>query len=270
MRGREFGDGLRAAIGATGLSSRAVAEVVGWHESKLSDLARGKGGASELEVGILLGACRTVLPEREHLLRLYRESNIRGWWQQYGACGPCRLRTVVEHLAVAESMVSWQTHVMPCFLQTSGYAREVMLASANVPAGEVEERVAAQVEMQQLLWRIPSCTFYLHELALMLRVGSPEQYIEQLRYLGFLANSSRLTIRIVPLEAGAHAGMSGPFTKIDFRECEPFVWLQHENSSLFVEEASAVGGYEAIVRRLDEVSLDVGRSKAMIARLVEE
>jgi hypothetical protein len=158
-RGREFGDGLRVAIGATGLSSRAIAEIVGWHESKLSDLVRGKGGASELEVGILLGACRTELPERQHLLGLYREADIRGWWQQHGVRSPARLRTVVEHLTVASSLVSWQTHVVPCFLQTDRYAREVMRASANVPAEEVEERAAAQVEMQELLRCIPSCTF---------------------------------------------------------------------------------------------------------------
>lgn len=268
-RGREFGDGLRAAIRATGLSSRALAAVVGWHESKLSDLARGKGGASELEVAILLGACRTPLPEREHLLKLHRESDVRGWWQQHGVRSPVRLRTAVGHLAAAASMVSWETHAVSWFLRTSDYAREVLRASVNVPADELEERLAAQAEVQGLLWRIPSCVFYLHEAALLLRVGSRELHVEQLRQLGFLANRPRFTVRIVPLEAGAHAGMNGSFTKLGFGKHEPLVWLQNENSSLFVEEESAVAGYEAVVRRLDEVSLDVDQSKAVIARLVE-
>jgi hypothetical protein len=57
--------------------------------------------------------------------------------------------------------------------------------------------------------------------------------------------------------------------KLDLRECESLVWLQNENSSLFVEEASAVEGYRAVIRCLDEVSLDADRSKAMIGRLVE-
>lgn len=240
--------------------------MVGWHESKLSDLVRGKGGASELEVGILLGACRTALAEREYLLSLFRETDIKGWWQQHGACNPVCFRTVVAHLAVARSMVSWQTHVVPCFLQTGDYAREVMRASATVPADELEERVAAQAEMQKLLGRIPSCTFYLHELALLLQVSSRETHIGQLQHLGFLANRRNFTVRIVPADAGVHAGMNGPFAKLDFRDCESFVWLQNENSSLFVEEESAVAGYQAVVRRLDSVSLDADRSKAMIAR----
>lgn len=269
-RGREFGDGLREAIRATGLPARAVAEMVGWHESKLSDLVRGKGGASELDVGILLGACRTPLPERERLLKLFRENEIKGWWQQHGARSPVRLRTVVGHLAVARSMVSWQTHVVPCFLQTDGYAREVLRASVNVPAEEVAARVSAQVEMQKLLWRIPACTFYIHEVALLLQAGSREEHIKQLRHLGFLSNRPSFSIRIVPVEAGVHAGINGPFTKFDLREYESLVWLQNENSSLFIEEESAVEGYEAVVRRLDEVSLDADQSKVMIAGLVEE
>jgi hypothetical protein len=265
-RGREFGNGLRAAIEATGLPSRAIAATVGWHESKLSDLARGKGGASELDVGILLGACRTALPEREHLLGLYRETGARGWWQRHGARNPVRLRTAVGQLAVAKSIVSWQTHVVPCFLQTSDYAREVMRASATVPVDELDEGIAAQAEMQGLLWRISNCTFYIHELALLLQVGSQEVHVEQLQHLLFAANRPSFSIRVVPAQAGAHAGMNGPFTKLDFEKYESLVWLQNENSSLFVEEESAVAGYGAVVRRLHGISLDAEQSKAMIIR----
>ncbi|MGW4208530.1 DUF5753 domain-containing protein [Lentzea sp. NPDC004789] len=252
------------------MPSRAVAEVVGWHESKLSDLVRGKGGASELEVAVLLGACRTALPEREHLLKLFRETEVRGWWQQHGACSPVRLRTVVGHLAVAKSIISWQDHVVPCFLQTDSYAREVLRASANVPADELEDRVAAQAEVQRLLSGISACTFYIHELALSLQVGSHEVQVEQLQHLLFCGNRQNFAIRIVPAVAGAHAGMNGSFTKLHFERHEPLVWLQNENSSLFVEEESAVAGYAAVVRRLDEISLDVQQSKAMIARFVGE
>ncbi|WP_245816223.1 helix-turn-helix domain-containing protein [Lentzea albidocapillata] len=265
-RRREFGDGLRAAIGATGLSSRAVAAMVGWHESKLSDLVQGKGGATELEVAILLGACRTPLPEREHLLALFRETHVKGWWQQHGACSPVRLRTAVGHLAVARSIVDWQAHVVPCFLQTADYAREVMRASVNIPTDELEERVAAQAEMQGLLRRVSHCTFFIHELALSLQVGSREVHVEQLQHLLFSGNRPSFSIRIVPAALGAHAGMNGSFTKLDFEKHEPIVWLQNENSSLFVEEESAVAGYGAVARRLHDVSLDAEQSKVMITQ----
>src|SRR5690349_10874063 len=76
VRGREFGDGLRAAIAATGMTSRKVAELVDWQEAKLSDLVNGKGGATELELALLLGACRTPPRERDHLLSLFTGTGV--------------------------------------------------------------------------------------------------------------------------------------------------------------------------------------------------
>lgn len=51
-RGREFGDALRKAIASAGFTSRALAEILGWDEAKLSDLINGKGGTSVVELGV--------------------------------------------------------------------------------------------------------------------------------------------------------------------------------------------------------------------------
>ena len=133
-RGREFGAGLRAAITSAGLTSRAAAEIVDWDEAKVSDVVNGKGGATQLEIAVLLGVCRAKAAEAGHLITLYPEAHVRGWWQQHGTCAPVRLRTVVEHLAVAETLISWHTHMVPLFPQTADYLREVLRASATAPA----------------------------------------------------------------------------------------------------------------------------------------
>ncbi len=72
VRGREFGDGPRTAIAAAGFSSRALAERVDWDEAKLSGLVNGKGGISDVELGVLLGLCGLNPVERDHLLSLFR------------------------------------------------------------------------------------------------------------------------------------------------------------------------------------------------------
>jgi predicted XRE-type DNA-binding protein len=77
--GREFGRGVRNAIEQTQMTHRSIAEMLGWDESKLSDLVRGKGGVSEAEVLQLLGFCRTEPAEVARLLTLFRESRERGW-----------------------------------------------------------------------------------------------------------------------------------------------------------------------------------------------
>ena len=54
-RGREFGDGVRAAVKASGMPARRVAELAGWQEAKLSDFLNGKIGCTETELALLLG-----------------------------------------------------------------------------------------------------------------------------------------------------------------------------------------------------------------------
>lgn len=268
-RGREFGSGLRAAIAGAGLTSRAAAEIVDWDEAKVSDVVNGKGGATQLEIAVLLGVCRVNAEEVVHLLSLYGETHVRGWWQQHGRCSPIRLRTVVEHLKVAKTLISWHTHMVPLFLQTADYLREVLRASSTAPADELAERVRAQLAMQALVRRNVKCTFLIHEFALHLRVGGTEVHAAQLLHLLFMANRPNVRIRIVPAAHGAHAGLAGPFTQLTFAKYESLVWVETENSSLLAEAKDAINGYETVVRALEEQSLDEAESTELITRLYE-
>ncbi|WP_189153725.1 helix-turn-helix domain-containing protein [Lentzea pudingi] len=86
VRGREFGAALREALVSAGLASRHAAEILDWDEAKISNLVNGKGGASQVEVALLLGVCRVEADEVARLLSLFCEKNVSGWWQQHGAC----------------------------------------------------------------------------------------------------------------------------------------------------------------------------------------
>jgi hypothetical protein len=120
--------------------------------------------------------------------------------------------------------------------------------------------------MQELLRNGPDCTFYAHEFALELQVGGREEHIAQLQHLIRMANWKKIRILIVPATAGAHAGMTGPFTQLTFPKYQPLIWTMTENSSLFVEEKHAVEGYEAVVQALNEISLDQDQSLKWISR----
>lgn len=268
-RGREFGAGVRAAITGAGLTSRSAAEIVDWDEAKLSDVVTGKGGASQLEIATLLGVCRIQAAEVAHLLSLYPVAHVRGWWQQHGACAPIWLRTAVENLAVAETLTSWHTHAVPLLLQTVDYMREALCASVTVPEAELQERAQAHLAMQELLRGGKKCTFFIHELALHLRVGGTEVHAGQLLHLLLMGRWANTTIRIVPAALGAHPGIAGPFTHMTFAKYEPLVWVDTENSSLFAEAKDAVTGYEKIIRALDAKSLDEAASRALIVRLYD-
>ncbi|MET8761920.1 helix-turn-helix transcriptional regulator [Lentzea sp. NPDC004782] len=257
---------MRAAIAQTSLTAREIAGVLGWQEAKVSDMVNGKGGVSRLEVAVLLGLCRLPPAERDHLLALYPARHLEGWWQPHGRCAPARPRTALTHLAMAKTVVSWHTHAIPTPLRTAAYMRAMLLASATVPEDEIEERLLALCEMQALLRNGPDCTFFIHDLALDLQVGELDDHVGQFQHLLRMANRRKIKIRILPTSTRAHAGMGGPFTQLTFANLKPLVWIENENSSLFVEQKDQVEGYEAVVRALGEVSLTEEESMNLIAR----
>ncbi|SER61079.1 Helix-turn-helix domain-containing protein [Lentzea xinjiangensis] len=263
-RGREFGEGLRAAIAATGMTSRAVAELVGWNEAKISDLVNGKGGATELELALLLGTCRTPPEEREHLLALFRATNVKGWLQEHGAAEPIQPRTLVRHEATAKTLVSWQPLVVHGLLQIPEYTRAVVEANANVPEDEVEERVAARAARKKALQPSLKATFYLHETVLRTPVGGEEVMRAQLKHLAQVSRRTYVVIRVIPTSLGAHAGHSGPFVLMRFHNVEPVVFVESENASLIIEAPLPIKSYDAVVESLARTALDEEQSRRLI------
>lgn len=255
VRGREFGEGVRAVVEGSGLTSRQVAKLVGCDDSKISDVLTGKLQLSTLELAVLLSVCRPKAAERDRLLALHPVQDWLGWWQEHGECPPIWPSTAVAQVQVAKELIDWQPHTLPVFLRTDEYARELMIASAAVPLEEMDERLLAQGQIRELLRDRLDSTFYIHEFALRLQVGGQLVQKEQLLHLTLMANWKYVTIRVVPASAGAHAGVTGAFSLLKFPKYEPVVWLEALNSSTFVELKDSVKGYETVVEQLDRVSL---------------
>lgn len=150
-RGRVFGDGVLAAMEVAGLSGRGLAELVGWDPSKVSTMVNGKGGVRLDEVALVLGICQTPVAERDRLLELFSARNVQFWWQPHDVCAASQSSTVTVQLAAAETLISWDPHVVPTLLRTAEYERELLTASATVPTAEAEERVRALLTIQHSL-----------------------------------------------------------------------------------------------------------------------
>ncbi|NGY58188.1 helix-turn-helix domain-containing protein [Lentzea sp. NEAU-D13] len=266
-RGREFGDAVRAALNATGMTAREISEKIDWDPGKLSDLSNGKGGCSEVDLAILLGFCRTPPEERDHLLKIYRETDMKDWWQQHGDHQPILPRTWFEHLKKAKEFISWCPLVFPGLLQVPDYTRAVILASANAPRDEVEQRVAARQAMQEIFRQRIKSTFYIHEQVLVLPVGGSDVLKEQLHHALMMLVRPYIEVRIVPTDAGAHAGFGGAFDLMKFDRYEPTVFLDTESSTLIVERAAAVKAHSEVLASLEGVALDAEQSRERITKL---
>jgi hypothetical protein len=148
----------------------------------------------------------------------------------------------------------------------------VITQNVNVPRDEIEDRVKARLARQAVLSRSrpPLCRFFVHEFVLRTPVGGPVVMSDQLHYLLRMSVRPSLTLRVLRANVGAHAGMSGPFTLMDIPEFKPVVYLDSENSSLFLETPAQIDGYRNIVAALEDTALDEGQSRELISSVALE
>jgi transcriptional regulator with XRE-family HTH domain len=272
VRSRELGDGLRQAIEQAGMNAEHAAHVLGWSPSKVSRLLSGKRNASEVDVAAILGMCRVTGEERDRLLALCQERNTPGWLQQHGSRLPEQLVTLINHENRAVAYSDIQPMLVPGLLQTSDYARAVISRIANVPAEEVDDRVAARLARRSLFSRERPgrFTFYLHESVLRTPVGGPAVMSEQLHHLLQMAVRPYITLRVIPVALGAHAASAGPFILLEFAEFRPVVYLEGETSCLFLEKNEEIAAYRLILGALAETTLGERESRELIATVATE
>ncbi|MCP2247423.1 helix-turn-helix domain-containing protein [Lentzea aerocolonigenes] len=266
--GREFGNGLRAAIAKTGLTQRKLAEELDWDESKISDAVNGKGGIDLHEVEVLLAYCRLPLGERKHLLALFLEAGEKGFilFPEDGV--PDQVRTLINHEKESTEIVAWSMIVVPGLLQTPEYAYIVTEASP-VEAEDVPKVAAARIARAEILRPGRTFTFYVHEQALWLPVGGEEVWREQLAHLLRMSVRQYINFHVIPRSVGAHAGIAGDFRVMKFPKYPPLVFLDTLNCGLFFDDKETVALYEDRVKRLAAVALNREESRAVIDNILE-
>ncbi|HEU5469032.1 MAG TPA: helix-turn-helix transcriptional regulator [Actinophytocola sp.] len=269
IRSRELGEGLRVAMEKAGLTGAEVARLLDWSPSWVSRLLTGRRGCTEADVGSFLGICRVRGKERARLMALVHEQNTPGWLQQHGSGLPKQLVTLIDHENKATAISFFQSVIIPGILQTGEYARAIISGNVNVPASEVEDRVAARLARQSLFSRERPArfAFFLHELVLHLPVGGSQVMSDQLHHLLRLSVRPYITLRVVPAALGAYASTAGPFTFMEFADFKPVTYLESETSSLFLEKIDETQAYRNILSALAETALAEGQSRELIGTI---
>jgi len=268
VRGREFGAGVRAVVEATGMSQRAISDLLGWDPQKISDLLTGKGGVDEVDFARLLGVCRVSEEEFDHLMALLKVSREKGWWQFYGAKLPLELRTLIEHQDAATDLIFWSLSMVPGLLQTRDYSRAMVKVWPDIPANEVEQRVEVRIARQRILQPPRKFTFYIQESALHVPVGGVDVWVDQLHHLLRMRVRPYIRIRVLPTATGAHPGLAGSFHMMRFAKIGPVVHVETDNSSLFLEDKASISTYSSILKAIDRVALDEEESRRLITDIV--
>jgi transcriptional regulator with XRE-family HTH domain len=265
IRSRELGNRLRTAMYAADLTGKLVAEQLGWAQSTISRLLAGKHFGKDNDIAAFLAVCGVTGHERHQLLQLARDAH------RPGTRMPKRLGTYTQHTTEALHVTEFQSAVIPEILQTADYARTQLLASGRPSPTAVGRAVALRLDRATLLnddEGPPHFEFYLHEWLLRTPVGNRETMSDQLHHLLRMSVRPRVTLRIVPIAAGAIAAQSGPFGLLEFEHYGPAVHRPEEDADAYLEEPEEILTYRDILTRLGTVALNVHRSRAAITEVI--
>jgi Domain of unknown function (DUF5753) len=112
----------------------------------------------------------------------------------------------------------------------------------------------------------PRFEVVLHEAALRQQVGGAKIMSQQLGYLLEAAARKGTTIRVIPSNAGAHAGMDGAIVIMDYEDLPSLVHLENKVASLYLDEESDVQSYKLAYDNLLAVALSPEDSLELIGK----
>jgi transcriptional regulator with XRE-family HTH domain len=249
---------LRRLRTEAGVSREEAGEAIRASEWKILRLENGKVGFKQRDMVDLLQLYGVTDPdEGAELLKLAREANAPGWWQQYGDLLPQWFRAYVDLESAATLIRTYEGQLVPGLLQTEDYMRAVIGgAQLDESPEEAERRVALRILRQTVLTREqpPRLWAVIDEAALQRPVGSPEVMRGQLERLIDATKLANVTLQLLPLGAGAHPGMVGAFSILRFadQELPDVVYVEHLTNALYLDRHDDVNQYLHVI---DSISM---------------
>lgn len=206
----------------SGLTQEHVADALDWSPSKLIRVEGGRSSITKVDLDALLttyGLSSESLRERLHALN--KGARERPWWAAYrDDLDPIYIE-YVGYEAGAAFIREYESGYIPGLLQTQAYAQVLTNHSIDAlrSAPAVKLRMQRQAEMAR---RMPPPRQYhvIDEAVIRRHVGisqDPAIMPQQLLHIAERAQAEELTtVRVIPFRIGAHRGLSGPFTLLEF------------------------------------------------------
>jgi transcriptional regulator with XRE-family HTH domain len=199
--------------------------------------------------------------------RFYADS--RKWNGPY----PEWFRPFVEYEQGAKSLRWYEPLLVPGLLQTESYAREVLRgAQPDASDEEIEQQVAARLERQQILARDdpPHYWVVVDEGVLHRKIGDSKTTCDQLWHMARMADRPKISVQVIPFDAGARTGLLGHFVIADLGESTSIAYLETAITGQVVEAPSVVSQAGLIFDTLRSEALPRAASRNLIVKVAEE
>jgi transcriptional regulator with XRE-family HTH domain len=275
IRRRRLGAALRRLREGSGMSLDAVAKELGWSTSKVSRIELAKIAVTPADVRALLGVLDALSEEVETLVSLASEDRQPGWWRQYAEVLPPWFEGYLSLESEAARLLAYESEVVPGLLQTEQYAAEVLRQSSYTQLPDEAARAAELRRARQVRLVGPDpihLDAVINEGALRRVVGDRKVMCGQLTRLLETVELPNVALRVLPFAAGAHPGVDGSFTVLEFSDpSNPrIVYLDRMTDSEYLDSLRDVAAYRHAHERLRASALSVNDSHQMISRLLRE
>ncbi|MFC4053526.1 helix-turn-helix domain-containing protein [Actinomadura syzygii] len=260
---------LRRKREAIGLSQEAVAEEMGWADSKLYRIENDKSRVLVRDVKRLTTLYKVTGQEQEALLELARLAREPDWWHKYSGAIPEWFQVYVVLESTASDLFGYEAELVPGIMQTESYARAIMSTAPTLDDDEeIENKISVRVNRQARLSSDDPLNVWLvlNEAVIRRKVGGHQVMREQIDHLVALAERRNITLQVLPFDAGEHAAMHGSFQLLKFpKPGDPDkIYLEEQIGGLYTQKPDEVKRYTLMFDHLRARALGPGETIEMM------
>lgn len=266
---------LRNLRGKAGLSQEAVAEEMGWNESKLTRIENDKSRVLIRDVTRLLRLYQVEGEQAEAITELARLAREPDWWHQYSGAIPEWFQVYVVLEASASHVFGYESELVPGIMQTEGYTRAIM-STAPTPDGDedIEDKIKVRATRQTRLTaeNPPEVWIVMNEAVIRRTVGGRDIMCEQIEHLIKLARLRNVTLQVLPFAVGEHSAMHGSFKLLKFQASDDpdKVYMEQQIGGLYTQKDHEVDRYRLMFDYLRAQALGPEQTIAMLRQVASE
>ena len=245
--------------------------------SKLSRLENGQGVPQPRDIRDLIAFYNADRITGDRIRRWMTEGRRQAWWKEYSDVMRESADVLFAYESGASVIRTYTPTVLPGLLQTEAYARRVIEALyRNYTSDQVEKLIRVRLRRQEILNSDAEDASHLQavideEAIFRARAtGSEHDARAQLEHLHRVSQRRNVSIRILPLAAGLHAGMMGRFAIFQFSDDidRDVVHIETHSGDRYLEEHSSVLEYLRLFDAVSRSALDNAESRDLLTRLV--
>jgi len=278
---RQLGAELSRLRRARGLKAADVATHLKCSETRVSRLENGAGRARlrDAEVLDLCNLFEITDEQQIQALRNLASDAVQhsAWWDGYREILPSGLDALLGFETDARAERAWEPTLIHGLLQTPAYAREILAAWPSNRPVDIDDLVRVREKRAELLTGetredgVPLELWVILDEAVIRRpIGDAGVMREQIGHLLDMTALPNVTLQLMPIGKGAHPGLGGAFSILEFEDATPVVYVDSIAGNLFLDRKHDVRKFTTSLDLLRARALDPADSQALLRDAVRE